>query len=53
MVMILGKPIPPRTVWKDGGENSKVLAIDVLGAWKCMKLDSGWSNEALIQVFVG
>ncbi|KAJ5532364.1 Raffinose synthase [Penicillium frequentans] len=52
MVMILGKPVPQKTVWKEGGEDSQVLAIDVLGAWKAMKLDSGWSNEAFIQIFV-
>ncbi|KAJ5565019.1 Raffinose synthase [Penicillium frequentans] len=52
MVMILGKPVPQKTVWKEGGEDSQVLAIDVLAAWKAMKLDSGWSNEAFIQIFV-
>jgi hypothetical protein len=29
-----------------------VLAIDVLAAWKAMKLDSGWSNEAFVQIFM-
>lgn len=53
MVMILGRPIPQKTVWKEGGENANVLAIDVLAAWKAMKLDSGWSNEASVRVFVG
>ena len=53
MVMILGQPVPQNTVWKQGGENANVLAIDVLAAWKSMKLDSGWSNEAFVQVFVG
>lgn len=53
MVMILGRAIPPKTVWKIGGENANVLAIDVLAAWKAMKLDSGWSNEVVVQVFVG
>lgn len=52
MVMILGKPVPQKTVWKEGGENSNVLAIDVLAAWKTMKLDSGWSNEAFVQIFM-
>ncbi|KAJ5373951.1 Aldolase-type TIM barrel [Penicillium concentricum] len=52
MVMILGRPIPRNTVWKQGGKNGNVLAIDVLAAWKSMKLDSGWSNEAFVQVFV-
>ncbi|KAJ5170402.1 Aldolase-type TIM barrel [Penicillium coprophilum] len=53
MVMILGRPVPQSTVWKQGGENANVLAIDVLTAWRSMKLDSGWSNEAFVQVFVG
>lgn len=52
MVMILGQAVPQKTVWKEGGENSCVLAIDVLAAWKAMKLDSGWSNEAFVQIFV-
>ncbi|CDM26666.1 Glycoside hydrolase, family 56, sperm surface protein PH20 [Penicillium roqueforti FM164] len=52
MVMILGRPVPQNTVWKQGGENANVLAIDILAAWKSMKLDSGWSNEAFVQVFV-
>lgn len=29
-----------------------VLEIDVLGAWKDMKLDSGWSNEVTVGVFI-
>lgn len=53
MVMISGKAVPRKTVWKEGGEGAKVLAVDVLGAWKAMGLDSGWGNEAVVQVFVG
>lgn len=54
MVMMSGKPVPRRTVWKEGGgEGAKVLAVDVLSAWKAMGLDSGWGNEAVVQVFVG
>jgi hypothetical protein len=53
MVMIQGRPIPQKTVWKEGGEDGNVLAIDVLTAWKKMKLDSGWSNEVFVQVFLG
>ena len=53
MVMILGQPVPQKTVWKEGGEGANVLAIDVLAAWKAMKLDSGWSNEVFVQVYVG
>ncbi|KAJ5949150.1 hypothetical protein N7454_000734 [Penicillium verhagenii] len=53
MVMVLGQPVPQKTVWKEGGEDSQVLAIDVLAAWNAMKLNSGWSNEAFVQIFVG
>lgn len=53
MVMISGKVVPRRTVWKEGGEGAKVLAVDVLSAWKTMGLDSGWANEVVVQVFVG
>ncbi|KAJ6082468.1 hypothetical protein N7499_007342 [Penicillium canescens] len=53
MVMIQGQPIPQKTVWKEGGKDGNVLAIDVLTAWKMMKLNSGWSNEVFVQVFVG
>lgn len=52
MVMILGQPVPQKTVWKQGGEKANVLVIDVLAAWKAMKLDSGWSNEAFVQIFM-
>lgn len=52
MVMILGQPIPQKTVWKEGDDGATVLAIDVLAAWKEMKLDSGWSNEVFVQIFV-
>ncbi|KAJ6104491.1 hypothetical protein N7523_010811 [Penicillium sp. IBT 18751x] len=52
MVMILGQPVPPKTVWKQGGGGTTVLAIDVHAAWKEMKLDSGWSNEIFVQIFV-
>ena len=53
MVMILGKPVPRKTVWKEGRDGVTVLAIDLLAAWKAMKLDSGWSNEVFVRVFVG
>ncbi|PYH47378.1 putative raffinose synthase protein Sip1 [Aspergillus saccharolyticus JOP 1030-1] len=65
MVTILGKPVPRRTVWKEGisqGEkeeeeeeeaSARVLAVDVLAAWKEMGLKPGWSNEVLVEVFVG
>lgn len=53
MVLILGQPIPRKTVWKEGGERANVLAVDLLEAWKAMKLDGGWSNEVSVQVFMG
>ncbi|RAL15943.1 putative raffinose synthase protein Sip1 [Aspergillus homomorphus CBS 101889] len=52
MVTILGKPVPPTTVWKVGGDDARVLAVDVLAAWKGMGLKPGWSNEVLVEVFV-
>ena len=53
MVMISGRAVPRKTVWKEGGEDAKVLAVDVLSAWKAMGLNNGWSNEISVQVFVG
>ncbi|KAM0089317.1 hypothetical protein ACP6JD_007332 [Aspergillus fumigatus] len=53
MVTIRGRAVPRKTVWKEGGAHAKVLAVDVQAAWKAMGLDSGWSNEVLVQVFVG
>ncbi|KAI2792315.1 hypothetical protein POX_b02352 [Penicillium oxalicum] len=52
MITILGQPVPQRAVWKEGGEMGNVLAVDVLAAWKEMKLDSGWSNEAFVRIFM-
>ena len=53
MVCISGHRVPRKTVWKEGGHEGKVLAVDVLSAWKAMGLDNGWSNEIFVQVFVG
>lgn len=49
MVLISGTAVPRHTVWK---EADKVLAVDVLQAWKEMGLDAGWSNEVRVQVFI-
>ncbi|EIT78388.1 glycoside hydrolase superfamily [Aspergillus flavus] len=50
MVTILGYPVPRKTVWKEGDdEKSKVLAVDILTAWREMKLKPGWSNEVIVQ----
>lgn len=53
MVTISGQAVPRKTVWKEGGDDAKILAVDVLSAWKAMGLESGWSNEVVVQVFVG
>ncbi|GAB1217732.1 hypothetical protein ATERTT37_006973 [Aspergillus terreus] len=53
MVMILGRPVPRKTVKKDGGSDTTILAVDVLTAWREMRLNPGWSNEVIVQIFVG
>lgn len=54
MVTILGQPVPQKNVWKEGDEKTtKVLSVDVLAAWKEMKLRPGWSNEVIVQMFLG
>lgn len=52
MVMVFGQAVPRKTVWKEGGDDSTILAIDVLAAWKTMGLSAGWSNEVVVQIFV-
>jgi hypothetical protein len=49
MVLISGMPVPRQTVSKDG---EKVLAVDVLRAWRALGLDAGWSNEVRVQIFI-
>ncbi|PYH92320.1 glycoside hydrolase [Aspergillus ellipticus CBS 707.79] len=53
MIMILGKPVPRKTVWKEGGDLSRVLAVDVQTAWNELGLQAGWSNEVRIEIFLG
>lgn len=53
MVTISGRVVPRKTVWKEGGDDAKVLAVDVYSAWKALGLESGWGNEVVVQVFVG
>jgi hypothetical protein len=54
MVTVLGQPVPQKTVWKVGDDDkAKVLAVDILTAWNEMKLRPGWSNEIIVQVFLG
>lgn len=64
LVTILGKVVPRERVVRKvlGDEGSRtseesrakagVLEIDLLGAWEEMGLDSGWSNEVRVAVFV-
>ncbi|KAL4869469.1 hypothetical protein BDV12DRAFT_167795 [Aspergillus spectabilis] len=50
MVLISGRPVPRKTVWK---EDRKVLAVDIEEAWRVMELEAGWSNEVHVSVFLG
>ncbi|KAL2815605.1 glycoside hydrolase superfamily [Aspergillus cavernicola] len=50
MVLISGKPVPRKTVWKEDG---RVLAVDVGEAWREMGLKAGWGNEVFVSVFLG
>ncbi|KIW20735.1 hypothetical protein PV08_01313 [Exophiala spinifera] len=55
MVMIQGKPIPEDAVsvdTKNVPNGSGVLEIDVDKAWNEMDLNSGWSNEVGVDVFL-
>ena len=66
LVTLLGQVVPRKRVTKrslapkDGGRNGDeraemeagVLEVDVLGAWKELGLDSGWSNEVTVGVFI-
>ncbi|KAL4797598.1 raffinose synthase or seed imbibition protein Sip1-domain-containing protein [Aspergillus venezuelensis] len=49
MVLISGKPVPRRTVWKEDG---KILALDVEEAWRTMELERGWSSEVNVSVLL-
>ncbi|KAL4787347.1 raffinose synthase or seed imbibition protein Sip1-domain-containing protein [Aspergillus varians] len=49
MVVISGKPVPRKAVWKEDG---RVLAVDVEEAWKAMGLETGWSNEVRVSVLL-
>jgi Raffinose synthase or seed imbibition protein Sip1 len=61
LIIIREQMVPRARVKKrvlDSGDSSDaqpryrpgVLEIDVLGAWKDMKLDSGWSNEVTVEI---
>jgi len=50
MVTILGKAIPLHTV--KSSNRGCILEIDAESAWKEMDLDSGWSNEVAVDIFM-
>ncbi|EEP77892.1 conserved hypothetical protein [Uncinocarpus reesii 1704] len=50
MVMLLGRAVPVETVKIQ--ESRNLLSVDVLAAWKHMKLERGWSNEVTVQIFM-
>jgi hypothetical protein len=58
MVMIQGRPIPEarvqlsKTGVSEQQKGATVIEIDVLGAWKEMNLQPGWSNEVGVEVFI-
>ncbi|KAL4982948.1 glycoside hydrolase superfamily [Aspergillus falconensis] len=49
MVLVSGKPVPRRCVWK---ENERVLAIDIDEAWHELGLEAGWGNEVWVSVLL-
>ncbi|RDW93825.1 putative raffinose synthase protein Sip1 [Aspergillus mulundensis] len=49
MVLLSGRPVPRKTVWKEDG---KVLAIDVEEAWYGLGLEAGWGNEVWVTVLL-
>ena len=51
MIMILGKVIPVETVRKSEVDEH-VLEIDVERAWHEMELESGWSNEVEVKIYI-
>ncbi len=67
LVTILGEVVPRGRVKRRGldgerkeesggekgeGREAGLLEVDVLGAWRDMGLDSGWSNEVRVGVFI-
>ena len=54
MVMIFGTPVPRHCVWaQQSAKGDGVLKVDVETAWEEMGLEAGWSNEVVVEVFVG
>lgn len=50
MITILGKAIPLHTVKLSN--RALILEIDIECAWKEMDLDSGWSNEVVVDILM-
>lgn len=51
LVTIQGKVIPEHTV-SVSKSDPKVLEIDLATAWEEMGLESGWSNEVGVKIFI-
>jgi len=51
MITIQGKVVPVHTI-SVSKVSAFVLEIDVETAWKEMELESGWSNEVEVKVYI-
>ena len=51
MITILGKVVPLGAI-KISEVDEHVLEIDVEMAWKEMDLESGWSNEVEVKIYI-
>jgi hypothetical protein len=51
MITIQGKVLPVHTI-SVSKVTKYVLEIDVEKAWKEMELDSGWSNEVEVKIYI-
>jgi hypothetical protein len=57
MVMIQGRPVPEHCVDVSAegiavDDAARILKIDVLRAWDEMELETGWSNEVRVEMFI-
>ncbi|WEW59261.1 hypothetical protein PRK78_004730 [Emydomyces testavorans] len=52
MVMLSGRAVPAGTVKIPEAGSRNLLSVDVLAAWREMKLEPGWSNEVAVQIFM-
>ena len=51
LITVLGRVIPPHTV-SVSGSDARVLEVDLRSAWDELGLDSGWSNEVVVKIFI-